>query len=192
MAPIIRYITPQDLRAILNKNSPKAALHGPGSLAIIDVRDSDHVGGNIRDSLHYPSGNFDVTLPEIVRKCWDKEHVVLHCALSQQRGPKAARRYAEVREKEWDRKRTAGFLDGQMEYLGGEKDSEGQRGEADLADKQKTYILTGGFVKWQELYGSDENITADYVADIVSLLLPNGASSATRGTRAQSLDLKLG
>ena len=49
---------------------------------------------------------------------------MFHCALSQQRGPKAALRY--LREKE---------------RMGGE--AEGK--------KQKVYVLEGGFVKWQEL-----------------------------------------
>ncbi|KAL8903425.1 MAG: hypothetical protein Q9171_007403 [Xanthocarpia ochracea] len=32
--------------------------------------------------------------------------------------------------------------------------------------EQKVYVLDGGFVKWQELYGNDERLTEGYVPDI--------------------------
>src|ERR1700760_3123234 len=59
-------------------------------LAIVDVRDSDYIGGHIRSCIHVPSANLEWKLPELVRQLWDKKVVVFHCALSQQRGPSAA------------------------------------------------------------------------------------------------------
>ena len=78
-------------------------------------------------------------MPELVRTLADKEQVIFHCALSQQRGPSAALRYARERE------RTLG--------------EEGSR-------KQQVYVLEGGFVQWQEKYGDDRRLTEAYVKDI--------------------------
>ncbi|KAJ5176160.1 uncharacterized protein N7482_002037 [Penicillium canariense] len=111
----------------------------PSKLAIIDVRDSDHIGGHIRSSIWVPTSSLDVRLPELLRTLKDTEKVVFHCALSQQRGPSAALRYARERE------RTFGEEEGK---------------------KQEVYVLEGGFVQWQEKYGKDERLTEAYVEDI--------------------------
>ncbi|OGM41068.1 hypothetical protein ABOM_010222 [Aspergillus bombycis] len=111
----------------------------PSNLAVIDVRDSDHVGGHIVSSTWVPSSSLDVRLPELIRTLKDKETVVFHCALSQQRGPSAALRY--VREREY--------------VLGAEE-----------SRKQEVYVLEGGFVQWQDKYGKDTRLTEAYVEDI--------------------------
>ena len=64
---------------------------------------------------------------------------MFHCALSQQRGPSAALRYARERER----------------VLGAEE-----------SQKQEVYVLEGGFVQWQEKYGKDTRLTEAYVEDI--------------------------
>ncbi|KAK6436085.1 Cdc25 phosphatase Ibp1 [Oleoguttula sp. CCFEE 5521] len=69
------------------------------SVAVVDVRDDDHVGGHIHSSYHVASGTHDVALPELVWKLEGKETVVFHCMLSQQRGPKAAINYVRERER---------------------------------------------------------------------------------------------
>ncbi|KAL4735358.1 Rhodanese-like domain-containing protein [Aspergillus similis] len=111
----------------------------PSKLAIIDVRDSDHVGGHIISSTWVPSSTLDVRIPELVRTLKGKEKVVFHCALSQQRGPSAALKYAREREK----------------MLGSEE-----------SHKQEVFVLEGGFVQWQEKYGKDVRLTEAYVEDI--------------------------
>ncbi|KAL2800247.1 Rhodanese-like protein [Aspergillus keveii] len=111
----------------------------PSKLAIIDVRDSDHIGGHILSSTWVPSSSLDYRLPELVRTLQDKEKVVFHCALSQQRGPSAALRYARERER----------MLGKDESL-----------------KQEVFVLEGGFVQWQEKYGKDVRLTEAYVEDI--------------------------
>ncbi|KAL4927686.1 phosphatase YCH1 [Aspergillus undulatus] len=110
----------------------------PSKLAIIDVRDS---GGHILSSTWIPSSSLDVRIPELVRTLADKEKVVFHCALSQQRGPSAALRYARERER----------------MLGG---------EGEESHKQEVLVLEGGFVQWQEKYGNDVRLTEAYVEDI--------------------------
>ncbi|KLJ05919.1 hypothetical protein EMPG_10627, partial [Blastomyces silverae] len=69
----------------------------------------------------------------------DKEKVVFHCALSQERGPSAALKY--IRERE--------------QVLGKEESA-----------KQTVFVLDGGFVRWQEKYGEDQRLTQGYVKDI--------------------------
>ncbi|KAF2835250.1 Rhodanese-like protein [Patellaria atrata CBS 101060] len=110
-------------------------------IAIIDVRDGDHVGGHIKNSIHAPSSELDYRMPELVRTLKNKDTIVFHCALSQQRGPSAALRY--LREKK---------------RLEGKKEGE--------ENGQKVLVLDGGFVKWQEAYGKDKDLTEAYEEDI--------------------------
>lgn len=108
----------------------------PPRYAIIDVRDDDHVGGHIRTSTHVPSRGLEKQLPALVRALLDREVVVFHCALSQQRGPAAARRYLREREggvvREWE-------------------EGDGEKVEGGVGG-QKVYVLEGGFLSWQEKY----------------------------------------
>ena len=67
----------------------------PSNIAIIDVRDGDHIGGHIRGSTWVPTADLDFKLPELVRELKGKDTVVFHCASSQRRGPSAALRYFE-------------------------------------------------------------------------------------------------
>ncbi|MCJ1478222.1 hypothetical protein MMC13_006898 [Lambiella insularis] len=134
------------------------------SIAIIDVRDDDHVGGHIYTSTHVPSSTLDYRIPELVRTLSEKDMVVFHCALSQQRGPTAARRYVRERVRLLERKSDAAPVAGP-----GVEDSKADLGSDSLdsgAVCQKVYILDGGFVKWQEKYGRDTRLTEAYAPDI--------------------------
>ncbi|KAL8917813.1 MAG: hypothetical protein Q9208_007742 [Pyrenodesmia sp. 3 TL-2023] len=151
------------------------------SIAIVDVRDSDHAGGHIRSSIHVPSSTLDHRLPELVRTLRGKEKVVFHCALSQQRGPGAALRYMVERERmlgraeeekvKVDKKvaekglssedvKSAVGDEGKMEKV------EGTQEEEEEGKEQEVWVLDGGFVKWQEKYGTDDKLTEDYAPDI--------------------------
>ena len=113
------------------------------SLAVIDVRDSDHIGGHIKGSIWMPSSTLDYRMPELIRILMDKEKVIFHCALSQQRGPSAAFRYARERENLK------------------EKDAKNFQGK-----QQEICVLVGGFTMWQAKYGEDERLTEAYQKDI--------------------------
>jgi rhodanese-related sulfurtransferase len=112
----LSFITRESLASLVRSKSP--------SLAVIDVRDSDYIGGHIAGCQNVPVNTHDYRIPELVRTLKDKDVVVFHCALSQQRGPSSALRY--LREKE------------RLEGVGKE-------------GGQKVYVLEGGFVKWQEV-----------------------------------------
>jgi rhodanese-related sulfurtransferase len=120
-----------------------AASGDPNSLAIIDVRDSDYLGGHISGAQNFPAGNLEWRMPELLRVTQGKKIVVFHCMLSQQRGPGAALRFLRAREErdrfEAERKKEE------------EKDGEGTE-EEEQKEKvvQQVYVLEGGFMKWQE------------------------------------------
>ncbi|KAB8292578.1 hypothetical protein EYC80_008283 [Monilinia laxa] len=142
----------------------------PRNLAIIDVRDDDHIGGHIKHSTHIPSSTLDYKIPELVRKLKDKDTVVFHCALSQQRGPSAALRY--IRERE----RLVGTgVVGETMKKNKEENTEKKADDdgkwEDVAEgtekkEQKVYVLDRGFVGWQEIYGEDTRLTEGYRKEI--------------------------
>ena len=117
-------------------------------IAVVDVRDDDHLGGHIHGSKHVPSSTLDHRIPEIVRVLADRRIVVFHCALSQQRGPSAALRY--LREQETRMKKgelgeshippELGVRDGKLHNI------------ASKGSAQEVYVLDKGFVGWQEKY----------------------------------------
>jgi rhodanese-related sulfurtransferase len=138
----MKYITAPTLAtALLNPTESS-------KIAIVDVRDSDHIGGNICGSQWVPVNQLDVKLPELIRTLKDKEKVVFHCMLSQQRGPKAALAYARAKQR--------------VE----EKEGEGSGGGEQGKTNQEICVLEGGFGSWQARYGEDERLTADYQPDV--------------------------
>lgn len=110
-------ISPSDLANLLKNNGTPDQ---PSDIAIIDVRDSDFIGGHIRGCVNVPVQTHDYRMPELVRTLAEKEMVVFHCMLSQQRGPSSALRYLRERERM------------------------GAKG------RQKVVVLDGGFGRWQE------------------------------------------
>lgn len=121
------------------------------SLAVIDVRDSDYIGGHIVNGINAPTHTHDYRMPELVRTLKDKEIVVFHCALSQQRGPSSALRY--LREKE----RLQPINNKVESNAKADVSAEGVKadvttdGEGVVKNGQTVYVLEGGFVKWQEV-----------------------------------------
>ena len=125
----VRRISPQELSPLVREKSQ--------SLAVIDVRDSDYVGGHILGGTNVPTHTHDYKMPQLVRELKDKETVVFHCALSQQRGPSSALKYLRERER-------------LLSVSADKKD--GGAGETPEVKGQTVYVLDGGFVKWQEMY----------------------------------------
>lgn len=125
------------------------------SLAVIDVRGSDFIGGHIAGCINIPSSDLDWKTPELVRTLKDKDTIVFHCALSQQRGPAAALRY--LRERERMLPETGAI---------GEEDKQGTSESTGRSKGQEVYVLDGGFVQWQEKYGEDAKLTEGYQKDI--------------------------
>ena len=101
-------------------------------------------------------------LPTLVRQLQDKETVVFHCALSQQRGPAAALRYLRERERVVAAAQSkAAKAAAPAAATAGEEGSAGKV-EGEEVKEQKVYVLDRGFVGWQEEYGTDERLTEGY------------------------------
>ncbi|KAJ3154825.1 hypothetical protein HDU86_004525 [Geranomyces michiganensis] len=114
--PQPQYIEPADLVALLSDPAQK-----PGSsYLIVDVRDDDFAHGNIKGACNIPAHELcqesDAALLERFRGV---KKLVFHCALSQVRGPKCARRFADAQSK------------------------------AGVEHPAEVYILRGGFENWQ-------------------------------------------
>lgn len=123
------------------------------SIAIVDVRDDDYIGGHIHSSINIPSASIDNKLPQVAEDLAQKDIVVFHCSLSQQRGPGAALKY--LRERDGGNKKDGndGVKDGPEENEKAEKkgeNGEGQQQAGKVKKEQEVYVLDGGFVKWQE------------------------------------------
>jgi Cdc25 family phosphatase len=121
------------------------------SLAVIDVRDSDYIGGHIVNGINAPTHTHDYRMPELVRTLKDKEIVVFHCALSQQRGPSSALRY--LREKDRLQSLSTKATDNARAHASAEgvKADTTADGAGVVKNGQTVYVLEGGFVKWQEV-----------------------------------------
>lgn len=151
----LKFIKPAVLAHGLSK------LETSQKIAIIDVRDSDHIGGHIKGSQWIPSNELDMRMPELLRQNSDKDRVVFHCMLSQQRGPKAALSYARAKQNQEQKlKREKKREDG------AEEDIEDMSSGSGKIAGQEVCVLEGGFEVWKSLYGEDDSLTAGYVKDI--------------------------
>ena len=165
-------------------------------VAVIDVRDHDHVGGHIKSSTHVPSLSLDHRIPDIVRTMAGKDIVVFHCALSQQRGPAAALRYIRERESKMRNGKLnkenglpgIGIRNGSAQKVStpatteqevkeeiekaldapatGVKSGSILKASSPDRKEQEIYVLDRGFVGWQEKYGKDDKLTEAYAEDI--------------------------
>lgn len=73
---------------------------------VVDVRDEDFVGGNIRGCLHIPSQKYEELFNELYTKVKDIPTVIFHCAYSQARSVSLQLRLAIVHEETHWQKRT--------------------------------------------------------------------------------------
>ncbi|KAF9221608.1 Rhodanese-like protein [Gyrodon lividus] len=94
---------------------------------IVDVRDSDWKGGNIKGSYNLPSLKFQSGVDDLISKTKVVPMIIFHCKFSQERGPVAAAIY--------DARRTLQ--------------------EADEYKNQRVYVLHGGFNTFAATYKDD-------------------------------------
>ncbi|EMG47503.1 YCH1 CDC25-like phosphatase YCH1 [Candida maltosa Xu316] len=136
----LKFIKPTTLRSwFTQKSSPH------GKFCIVDVRDSDFVGGHIKGCYHYPAANFHYTLNDLYLQIFNDKvnDVVFHCALSQVRGPSST-----------------------LKFLRSIDDIKDPELKTYLQNNIHVYILKGGFTKWQEEYGNDNEVTEGYDKEI--------------------------
>lgn len=118
--PPYQYISAAELAALVKSDQDSSAQ--TSTVQVIDVRGDDFVGGNIVGAHNSPSTQFHDDVKDLVKKYQDTPKVVFHCALSQVRGPKAARIYSEIQK------------------------------ELNPEKKQEVYVLRDGFGGFQQLY----------------------------------------
>ncbi|ODQ80748.1 hypothetical protein BABINDRAFT_34996 [Babjeviella inositovora NRRL Y-12698] len=133
----LQFIGSRTLRAWFRGGSP----NGQGNFAVVDVRESDFIGGHIKGCLHYPAGRFMETILELQEKLKAYDDVVFHCALSQVRGPSSSLKFLRSLN-ELPPLERAGF-----EHL-------------------NVWVLKGGFTEWQAEFGEDKEVTEDYQKDL--------------------------
>lgn len=150
----LKFIKPADLANSLRQSETAS------KIAVIDVRDNDHLGGNIRGSQWIPIDRLDARIPELLRVNKEKDRVVFHCMLSQQRGPKAALMYARAKAYEVEKQKA-------------ERDPESETHESKEIEQgsgkiggQEVCVLEGGFDNWRRFYGEDVKLTNDYIKDL--------------------------
>ncbi|KAL5482470.1 IBP1 [Sanghuangporus weigelae] len=125
--PPYRYMQGDELVSLMKSD---AKVHT--DYVVVDVRDDDRKGGHIVNSVHSPSYAFQDQVQDLVENTKNIPTVVFHCALSQQRGPKAARIYSELRSE-------------LNEKEGKEKDF-------------TVYVLRGGFTEFQIRHRKDATL----------------------------------
>ncbi|ELU38968.1 Rhodanese domain-containing protein [Rhizoctonia solani AG-1 IA] len=129
-APSIRYISPTELSELMKSGKEPmkdyVSYFSWGILRPNSVnRLSSTFGGNIVGCVRAPSSNYLTTVDSLISKTKDVPKMIFHCALSQQRGPKAARVYAETRNNKLNPGETP---------------------------TQEIYVLRGGFTEFQRLF----------------------------------------
>mmetsp|Transcript_8199 Transcript_8199/g.16023 ORF Transcript_8199/g.16023 Transcript_8199/m.16023 type:complete len:140 (-) Transcript_8199:192-611(-) len=122
----VEQMSPGVLATILLKNAEEKDASKREDIVVIDVRDDDWKGGNIKGSINVPSWRFPDKLEDLLKEHKDRKAIVFHCMFSQQRGPRAARAFSQA-------------------LASKHKDS-----------KCKVYYLTGGWRAWAAAYIKSE------------------------------------
>jgi len=130
---VVKYITGDELAGIMKSDKVPNQ-----DYLVVDVRDDDYHGGNIKGALNMPSRHFLMNVDGLVKKAKDVPVVVFHCALSQVRGPKAARIYEETR----------------------------QNVLSDSNDDHQVYVLRDGFSQFQVKYKDDPTLVENWDEDV--------------------------
>lgn len=122
------YISPQDLYNLIKSSKVSGK-----DYIVVDVRDEDFIGGNIKGCLHIPSRKYEELFEDLCARIKDIPTIIFHCAYSQARGPKAANIYTQKRV----------LVSG----------CDGESGS-----KQRVLVLQGGFANMQAAYKDDNAV----------------------------------
>ncbi|KAI0736312.1 Rhodanese-like protein [Fomitopsis betulina] len=131
---MFKYISPDELASLMKSDKVVGR-----DYYIVDVRDDDWYGGNIKGSRNSPSHGFLSKVDELVAQTKDVPTVIFHCALSQVRGPKAARIYSETRDL--------------LQTQGKDKSHE-------------VLVLRGGFQDFQARYRDDPDLVENWKDEV--------------------------
>ncbi|OWB80204.1 hydrolase activity protein [[Candida] boidinii] len=141
----LKYLEPTTLRQWFQQGGIS---NSGNKFIIIDVRDNDYIGGHIKNSINITSSEISINSNKILKLAKDNnaKDIIFHCALSQQRGPSSALKFSK-------------FLN---DYFNSNSNNNIKSDDFQFLNDLNIWILKGGFVKWQELYGDDNSVTSDY------------------------------
>lgn len=111
---------------------------------VVDVRGSDYIGGHIKGCWNYPYKQFSSIVPELLDRLQEKRRSFSN----------DSRLHVIFHCAQSQQRGPAAALKFLREIP-----------EQDL-DKFEVFVLRGGFNNWQELYGSDVNVTEGYEPDL--------------------------
>ncbi|KAJ1989625.1 Cdc25 phosphatase Ibp1 [Dimargaris cristalligena] len=153
-APIVPvYMDPEEL-AVLVQDPAKVPKK---DYLVIDVRTTDYVGGHIPGGINLPASQFYGFLEYINANFATVPLIVVHCALSQVRGPKSARILTEYFQ---TRARTS-----PNPTASGTEDKEAPAtGTAPALPQVK--ILRGGITDWVAKYKDVPGMIEDFDAEL--------------------------
>ncbi|KAF5369275.1 hypothetical protein D9758_002615 [Tetrapyrgos nigripes] len=130
-----KYMTSEELAEIIRSDKvPKK------DYLVVDVRDDDYAGGNIVGAVNLPSRDFLMNVDNLVKDTKNVPVMVFHCALSQVRGPKAARIYKETRQNVLS--------------------------ETDDTSSTQVYVLRDGFTVFQTKFKDDPKLVENWDKDV--------------------------
>ncbi|EEB08991.1 Cdc25 family phosphatase Ibp1 [Schizosaccharomyces japonicus yFS275] len=121
-------------------------LEKPFNFVILDVRGEDRADGHIPGSINVPSDTFLVDIEKVMDQCLRAKCVIVHCTMSQIRGPKAARVLHELL---------------MNRFCKGTQDSMSPIEIDEVLHKMPSiYILEGGFFYWNQRYCNDKRLVS--------------------------------
>ena len=74
---MVKQMSPQELKTLIQS--------GTSDYLVVDVRDDDYRGGNIKGAINIPSEKFMLKLHQLIDDTQNVSKIIFHCALSQQR-----------------------------------------------------------------------------------------------------------
>ncbi|GAA6057331.1 hypothetical protein JCM3770_001095 [Rhodotorula araucariae] len=134
---------------------------------VVDVRDDDFRGGNIPGAIRAPSEErTEQSVLELVDKLKDVPTVIFHCSLSQVRGPKAARIYAEAMLEAQAAKSAPPPESSAAAGAGPQDFSPNPYRQQHREGQQQVFVLRDGFSNWQGLYRADPLLVENFDARV--------------------------
>ncbi|GAA5983750.1 hypothetical protein JCM11641_001744 [Rhodosporidiobolus odoratus] len=179
-----KYISHSDLAPLISSGSIAR-----GEVAVVDCRDEDYEGGNIPGAIHAPSEQrTEQSVQELVTRLRGVPRVVFHCSLSQVRGPKTARIYAEAAAAVMSSSSTPSsrplssdvpapsatttdpisaevarnFSPNPFGASGSSQSSQSYNGQGESKVQQEVLVLRDGFKNWQGLYRNDPLLVENF------------------------------
>ncbi|KAK4047674.1 Cdc25 phosphatase Ibp1 [Microbotryomycetes sp. JL221] len=133
-------------------------------VVVVDVRDEDFKGGNIKGAINKPSQSWtDDTAIELVQQLEQVPNVVFHCALSHAQALEQSQNLTTNQPTAEQMKSFAPNPFQQSQYTGIESITTPPK--QDHRPQQNVFVLRDGFEGWVDKYGNDSNLVENLRSD---------------------------